>query len=104
MEQLKSQFLAFMLSMMGTQLLPPTLDAESKKWIAIDQAYHTPPFVLRAISKQDKLQGYKNFKPWLKMMELDLGALNLLPFIRSEHGEEITVSSARRSVLNAQAL
>lgn len=90
--------------MMGTQQLPSVLDTESKKWIAIDQVYHTLPFVLRAISEQDKLQGHKNFKSWLKMIELDLGALNLVPFIRSEHGEEITVSLARRSVLNAQAL
>ena len=105
-EALQSQFFAFMSSMMnGAQNFMATpLDEESKKWMAADKAYHTPPFTLCSIPESDKLHGHRNFQLWVKMIELDLGALNLLPFIRSENGVEINISPARRNVLNVQAL
>lgn len=77
---------------------------EGQVWMEADKAYVTPVFQMRKMEEHEKLQGHRNFKAWKIMMELDLKALNLLPFITSECGAEIMVSPSRRVVLDAQTL
>lgn len=80
----------------------PTISEE--EWLRVDKAYVSPPFVLRNILDHEKLSGHKNFKTWQAMVELDLRALNLLPFIESECGLTINVSPGRRVMMDAQTL
>lgn len=75
-----------------------------EKWLRIDNAYVSPAFQIRNILEHEKLTGHKNFKTWLAMVELDLRALNLFPFIESECGLTINVSPGRRVMMEAQTL
>jgi hypothetical protein len=81
-------------------LLGPNSEAA---WI-VDKNYVTPPFVLRSFTDSEKLNGFRNFSAWKTMVNLDLKALNLLPFIESQSGESVKVSDGRRVVLDAQTL
>jgi hypothetical protein len=58
--------------------------------VAINEAYQTPPFHIRTFLVHKKLHGHKDYKTWKKYFELDLGALNPLPFIQSEIGNHLT--------------
>lgn len=95
-QQVQSQLMNFLKNNM--------MNPETQQWIAADKAYVTPQFQIRNMQEHEKLQGHRNYKNWRSMIELDLKALNLLPFITSECGDEIVVSPSRRVVLDAQAL
>ena len=77
---------------------------EAHRLLALDKLYVTPPFQIRAIADHEKLSGHKNYKAWRSMVELDLRALNLLPFIESDCGMAVNVSPAKRVVLDAQTV
>lgn len=97
-----------------TQLLPAgnthskspvsSLSAEQKKWAEWDRAYQTPTFNIRNFHEDEKLYGHKNYKVWRKMVDLDLAALNLHPFIQEQAATSIQLSPARRHMLDAQTL
>ena len=82
----------------------PSPSSEQKRWSAWDAAYPTPPFSVRQFRDEERLSGHRNFKPWKKMVKLDLAALNLTPFIKEEAGESIKLSPSRRTMLDAQTL
>lgn len=82
----------------------PSVSSEQKQWTAWDAAYPTPTFSVRKFGEEERLVGHRNFKPWKKMVELDLAALNLTPFIKDEAGESIKLSPSRRKMLDAQTL
>jgi len=102
---MKNQFFAFFTAMMARNQNELKIDDESKKWVALDQAFHTPPFQIPNIPDNEKLFGRTNYKGRKKMIELDLGTFNLLHFINTENGGDImNILPAKRKVLNAQAL
>lgn len=80
------------------------IEIEHRKWLAMDKLYATPNFQIRHFQEHEKLMGHKNFKTWRAMLNLDLKALNLHPFIESECGMTINVSPGRRVVLDAQTM
>lgn len=77
---------------------PPSL---YRKW---DAAYITPTFTIRKFEEHEKLRGHSNFKSRTKMINLELAALNLFPFIQSEASIEMNLSMRRRTMLDARAL
>ncbi|KAL6972314.1 hypothetical protein U1Q18_050683 [Sarracenia purpurea var. burkii] len=79
-------------------------DAEVLRLLSLDNLYVTPPFHIKVFSDNEKLYGHRNFKSWKSMIELDLRALNLSPFIEEECGMSIQVSPAKRVVLDAQTV
>lgn len=58
--------------------------SEQQRWINIDKAFVTPQFQIRTILDHERLTGHKNYKSWRTMIELDLKALNLIAFIKTE--------------------
>lgn len=69
-----------------------------------DKAFVTPPFQIRQMQENEKLQGHKNVKTWKKMVELDLRALNLQVFITSKCGVEVPLLPSKCATLDAQTL
>ena len=80
------------------------VDNTTINWVAVDKAYVTPNFYIRNIDDREKLTGHSNFKKWRHMIDLDLKALGLLPFIMNECGSSVNVSPMRRVMMDAQAL
>ena len=81
------------------------LPLEEMKYVAIDRAYITPPNITKTFEENEKLQGRRNYKSWLEMVQLDLRAYNLLPFIEEENAEtKVQVSPGRRKTLDAQTV
>lgn len=78
-------------------------DAEVLRLLSLDNLYVTPPFHIKIFSDSEKLYGHRNFKAWKAMIELDLRALNLSPFIE-ECGMSIQVSPVKRVVLDGQTV
>ena len=66
--------------------------------------YTTPPFVIRKFHDHERLSSNKNFKLWKTMVQVDLRALMLLPFIEEENGGDIEVTEERRCMLKAQTM
>jgi hypothetical protein len=70
----------------------------------LNNVYSVQPFQLRIFSENEKLVGHKNFKNWKNMIELELRARNLIPFIEKECGETVVVPANQRVVMDAQTL
>ncbi|XP_065204436.1 uncharacterized protein LOC135834480 [Planococcus citri] len=81
-----------------------SLFSDQQQLMAADRAYITPTFQLRSMGDHEKLNGHRNFRAWRNMVELDLRALNLYPFITSPRGSEVEISQAKRNVLDAQTM
>ncbi len=62
---------------------------QEQEW---DNAHPTPPFVVRKFDEHKKLSGHKNYRIWRNMIDIDLKALGLLPFINSENAAEVQLS------------
>ena len=63
-----------------------------------------PAFSIRVIQDHERLVSNKNFRSWRNMVELDLTALDLLPFIKSPSASELELTPQKRVVRDAQAL
>lgn len=103
-ETMRSLFGAFIASM-GAQIAPNnnSTSSEELKWMAIDRAYIVTQ-TNKIYADHEKLESSRNFKQWREMIDLDLKASNLIPFIETEFAElTVNVSPGRRKALDAQA-
>lgn len=74
------------------------------RMIDLDKAYRTPNFHIRNCSDAEKLHGNRNFKPWYRMIQRELKALRLLPFVEAKLAEGvIEISQGKRESLENQA-
>lgn len=111
MEEMVRSVLATMLAnLIPANVMPPppnpaqprqAEDEEERRWIKLDKAYPTPSKT-RIYKDHEKLEGSKNYKSWLEMIQLDLRAVFLQPFIKELAQEK--VSLGRRRALDAQAV
>lgn len=72
--------------------------------VSADAAYVTPNLHIRKYRDHERLQGRRNFKVWVPMIELDLQAMNLLNFIKTEKASHIELSDNKRATLDAQTV
>lgn len=114
MEEMVRSVLATMLAnLILANVMPPppnaaqprqAKDEEERRWIELNKAYPTPSET-RIYKDHEKLEGRKNYKSWLEMIQLDLRAAFLQPFIEEEFAQEkVKVSFGRRRALDAQAV